>query len=67
MLISEMTDEEFKQHALSILQRELGVEGWVRFMRLYRSGQGDYTRDRSGWLDGLSVDDILNEKLAGPS
>ncbi len=38
MLIAEMTDQEFKQYALSILQRELGVKGWVRFMRLYRSG-----------------------------
>ncbi|MBS1830773.1 MAG: hypothetical protein JST93_36085 [Acidobacteria bacterium] len=41
-----MTDEEFYRNALEVLQRELGADGLARFLRLSRSGGGDYTRDR---------------------
>jgi len=54
-----MTDEEFYRHALELMQRELGPEGLARFLRLSRSGGGDYTRDREKWLNGLSLDDVL--------
>jgi len=37
-----MSDENFERHALAILQRELGLDGLARFLRLYRSGSGDY-------------------------
>ncbi len=33
-----MTDEEFTQHALEVLQRELGPDGLARFLRLTCSG-----------------------------
>jgi len=32
----ELTDQEFQLHALSILQRELGVEGFARFLRFVK-------------------------------
>jgi hypothetical protein len=54
-----MTDEEFGRHAFSILERELGVDGLARFLRLYRSGPGDYTNDRHRWLDGVTIAEIL--------
>ena len=41
-----MTDAQFYRHALEVLPRELGVDGFARFLRLSRSGGGDYTRDR---------------------
>ena len=44
-----MTDEEFERHALELLQREFGPNGLTRFLRLNRSGRGDYTRDRIEW------------------
>lgn len=59
--LEEMTDEQFEQHALGLLQKELGAYGMARFLRTFRSGPGDYTRDRHKWLDGLSVDDILKD------
>ena len=59
MRVSEMTDEQFQQHAMSILQRELGPEGLARFLRLYRSGIGNYTEDRHRWLEGITVDQIV--------
>jgi hypothetical protein len=59
--LEEMTDEQFEQHALGLLQNELGPYGMARFLRTFRSGTGDYTRDRHKWLDGLTVDDILKD------
>ena len=54
-----MTDEAFERYALTILQRELGLDGLARFLRLNRASGGDYTRDRHQWLDGTTIDDIM--------
>ncbi|MGC9971390.1 MAG: hypothetical protein ABSE56_12460 [Bryobacteraceae bacterium] len=56
-----MTDEDFERHALAVLQRELGLDGLARFLRVYRAGTGDYTRDRHRWLDGATVEDVMAE------
>ena len=61
MQIREMSDQEFQRHALSILQRELGAEGFARFLRLYRSGHGDYTKERDQWLKGVTIDDVVEQ------
>jgi hypothetical protein len=57
--IDQLTDEEFQRHALDLLQRELGPDGLARFLRLNRSGTGDYTRDREQWQKDLTLDQIL--------
>jgi hypothetical protein len=57
----EMTDEQFGHFTLELLQKELGPDGTARFLRTSRSGSGDYTRDRHKWLDGLTMDEILDE------
>jgi hypothetical protein len=57
--INAMTDDEFERYALGIVHRELGVYGLARFIRVYRSGAGDYTRDRHQWLDGVKVEDVV--------
>jgi hypothetical protein len=55
-----MTDEQFERYALEVLKRELGLDGLARFLRLHRSGTGDYTPDRIQWHKGdLSVDEIV--------
>jgi hypothetical protein len=59
--IDRMTDEDFERHALAILQRELGLDGLARFLRLNRAANGDYTRDRHKWLNGATIDDIMAE------
>jgi hypothetical protein len=56
-----LSDEEFRQHALEILQRELGAAGLARFVRVYRPVAGDYTRDRRKWQHGITVDQIADE------
>jgi len=59
--IDRMTDEDFERHAFAILQRELGLDGLARFLRLNRAGGGDYTRDRHRWLEGATIDEIMAE------
>lgn len=59
--LEEMTDEQFEQHTLELLQKELGPYGMARFLRTYRSGSSDYTRDRHKRLKGITVEQILQE------
>ena len=61
MQTREMTDQEFQRHALSILQRELGADGFARFLRLYRSGHGDYTEQRHQLLKGVTIDEVIEQ------
>lgn len=58
--LETMTDEQFERHALDVLRRELGVDGLARFLRLDRSGPGDYTRDRMQWQKDLTVEQIVD-------
>jgi hypothetical protein len=55
----QLTDQEFERHAPGMLKRELGPDGLARFLRLNRSGPGDYTIDRDKWQKDLTLDQIL--------
>jgi hypothetical protein len=57
--VEHMTDEQFERYALEVLQREIGADGLARFLRLNRSGEGDYTRDRLEWEKNLTVAGIV--------
>jgi hypothetical protein len=59
MALDKLTDEQFERHALEVLKRELGADGLARYLRLHRSGTGDYTHDRDEWLLGLTLDQVL--------
>jgi hypothetical protein len=39
----------------------LGADGVARFLRIYRAGSGDYTRDRHLWLEKATIQDIMAE------
>jgi hypothetical protein len=58
--VEHMTDEQFERYALEVLQREIGSDGLARFLRLNRSGKGDYTRDRIEWQKNLTVAGIVD-------
>jgi hypothetical protein len=62
--VDKMNDDQLEHHALTILQRELGVYGLARFLRVYRAGSGDYTQDRHQWLGELSVEEALRDVSA---
>jgi hypothetical protein len=57
--LDHMTDQQFERFALEVLQRELGPDELARFLRLNRSGKGDYTQDPVQWQRDLTVDQIV--------
>ena len=57
--LGQLTDEQFERHALDVLMHELGADGLARFLRLHRSGPGDYTSDRDAWQKDLTLDQVL--------
>jgi len=59
--VEQMTDAQLTERVTGILRRELNVEEFARFLRLYRTSTGDYTRERHKWLNGITVDDIVKE------
>lgn len=59
-----MSLEEIRITGLKVLHRELGPVGLVRFLQLFDTGYGDYTKEREQWLDQVSLDDLLkNQQL----
>jgi hypothetical protein len=48
------------EEATAILMRELGVVDAIRFLNQFRTGSGDYTKERGQWLDDLSLDQIVS-------
>jgi len=57
--VEHMTDEQFERYAPKCCNAEIGPDGLARFLRLNRSGRGDYTRDRLQWQENLSVAEIV--------
>ncbi len=57
---SEMTPAAIRKAGLDILAKELGPNGFVKFMQQFENGSGDYTAERHQWLDGADIDSILD-------
>jgi hypothetical protein len=62
-----MTLYEIQQAGLAALSRELGPVGFVRFMQMFEKGSGDYTKERSAWLDNQSIEEIVRRIQEQPS
>jgi hypothetical protein len=58
--LANLTDEQFGELARSILVRELGPEGLIRFQNLGANGS-DYTRDRHHWQDNITLEEIVEQ------
>ena len=58
MITESMTLNEIQQAGLAALSRELGPVGFVRFLQMFERSYGDYSQERSGWLEEQSIDDI---------
>ena len=51
---------EINREAEAILIREMGVVSALRFLNQFRTGSGDYTKERQQWLDNLSLEEITS-------
>ncbi len=52
------TLDEIRRKGLAALRRELGKAGMIRFLQQFETGSGDQARERHGWVDETSLDDI---------
>jgi hypothetical protein len=59
MDVSTATPQELQRAGIALLTQGLGVAGMVRFLQQFSRGHGDYTSERHQWLDGLSMDDVI--------
>ncbi len=46
-----LTLDEIRKAGLEALSRELGPVGMVRFLQQFETGSGDYSTERSQWLE----------------
>lgn len=61
MVRKHWTTEQIRREGLQALLERLGPAGTIRFLQQYESGYGDYTKERHAWLDGVTVDEIVQE------
>jgi hypothetical protein len=61
MNVRTMTQEQIRQKGLQALASKLGPVGMVRFLQQFETGKGDYSAERHGWLQGVSVDTLAEQ------
>ncbi len=54
-----MSPSQLRKAGLAALTKSLGPAGMARFISQYDTGTGDYTKDRSNWLDDMGLDEIM--------
>lgn len=53
-----LTSEQIRTQGLAALRKELGPDGLIRFLQLFETGKGDYSRERHAWVDRTTMSDI---------
>ena len=61
MVRKSMTLHELRREGLQALLDRLGPAGTVRFLQQYDMGRGDYTKERRRWLDGVTIDEVVED------
>ncbi|MDD4169915.1 MAG: hypothetical protein PHD36_06640 [Desulfotomaculaceae bacterium] len=59
MQMQTMSPSQLRKAGLAALTKSLGPAGMARFIQQYDIGTGDYTKDRSNWLDDMDLDEII--------
>jgi hypothetical protein len=52
---------EIRHEGYEALVKALGFVGMLRFMQQFDNGRGNYTEERSQWLDKFTLEDIVAE------
>jgi hypothetical protein len=55
-----MSPSQIRKAGLAALVKSLGPTGVARFIQQFDMGTGDYTKDRSNWLDQMSLDEVIS-------
>ena len=59
MATLDLTDEQIRARGLEALHRELGPAGFIRFLRQFELGHGDYSKERHEWLGELPMESLI--------
>jgi hypothetical protein len=65
MRVESMTLDQIRRAGLEALENSLGPEGMIRFLQLFETGSGDYTKERSRWLRRTNVEVLAEEIVTG--
>ncbi len=52
---------EIKTKGWMALVKELGYTGATKFILLYETGEGDYTKERKELFKGITIEEIVKE------
>lgn len=55
------TLDEIYRQGLEALRERLGRAGMVRFLQQFETGQGDYAKERHGWVDRMTLEDLRSQ------
>ena len=61
MNTSLMSLEQIRVAGLAALLERLGPDGMIRFLQQFETGSGDYSIQRHQWLDGLNIDQVIEQ------
>ena len=64
MNVTTMSMEQIKTTGMHILFEHLGPIGMVRFLQQSETGWGDYTKERTEWLEQDSVENLAEKIIA---
>ena len=59
MSIQTLDADKVRVGGVQVLTRELGTAGMVAFTQQFRSGHGDYSKERNKLLGNLTVDQVV--------
>lgn len=52
---------KIRQKGIMALKKSLGIVGAIRFIQDLNEGNGNYTKDRSEWLENPTIDEVFSE------
>ena len=52
---------KLNQQVTDALIREVGIVDTIRFLNQFRSGHGDYTTEREGLFQDMTIKDIIGD------
>lgn len=50
--------EEIRKQGVKAIRDTLGVEGMIKFLKIYGDTKGDYTKERQEWINDITEDEI---------
>lgn len=60
---NQIRDNEIIEKGTKILIKELGYSGYLRFIRMYEHGEGDYLRVKEDLFKGMTLEELSDKAM----